>query len=69
MHINYIEWKNFNSYGNGFHRIDFDSGKAELLQLQGINGSGKCLSKKTIIKIRIENIEIYEKFKEFMKNK
>lgn len=41
MKILSVEWKNFNSYGNGFQRIDFDANKGNLSLLMGKNGSGK----------------------------
>lgn len=68
MIINKIEFKNINSYGNNIQTLEFDN-YGQLVNLQGVNGAGKCLHPNTIIEIEIEDKEIEKKFLEFLKNR
>ena len=68
MRILSVDWKNFNSYGNAVQRIDLES-KGDLYLLLGSNGYGKCLSPETEIEVEIEDLEIKEKFLEFLSKK
>ena len=63
-----IEWRNIKSYGNKLQRIDF-SDTGGLIMTIGLNGSGKCLSKKTKCKVDIDDPVVKRKFLEFLKNK
>ena len=49
MRIDYIEFKNFASYGNQQQRIDFDSQNSELFLTLGKNGHGKTTIANAII--------------------
>jgi len=41
MKLNRVEWRNFASYGNKIHSIDFDKDRANLYLVVGENGAGK----------------------------
>jgi predicted ATP-binding protein involved in virulence len=69
MKIQSIELKNFASYGNKIQRIEFDEDNAQLFLTIGKNGEGKCLSKKTLIDIHIEDVNIRKDFLKFLENK
>jgi DNA repair exonuclease SbcCD ATPase subunit len=49
MRIDYIEFKNFASYGNQRQRLDFDQDKSELFLTLGKNGDGKTTIANAII--------------------
>ena len=49
MRIDYIEFKNFASYGNQKQRLDFDQDKSELFLTLGKNGDGKTTIANAII--------------------
>ena len=49
MRIDYIEFKNFASYGNQKQRIEFDQDKSELFLTLGKNGDGKTTIANAII--------------------
>lgn len=49
MKIEYIEFKNFASYGNSTQRIDFNQEEAELILTLGKNGHGKTTIANAII--------------------
>lgn len=67
MKINTLRWKNFTSWGNAWHELDFDT-KSGLSLLCGVNGAGKCLSGDTEIEIEIEDKELYDDFIKFIEN-
>jgi DNA repair exonuclease SbcCD ATPase subunit len=49
MRIDYIEFKNFASYGNQTQRLDFEQDKSELFLTLGKNGDGKTTIANAII--------------------
>lgn len=49
MRIDYIEFKNFASYGNKKHRLDFNKESSELFLTLGKNGDGKTTIANAII--------------------
>jgi len=63
-----FSYKNILSYGNLLQTFKFKD-EAQLILVEGENGSGKCLSKDTIIEIKIDDPIVREKFIAFMKNK
>ena len=60
-----IQFKNINSYGNHWTRIDLDQGDS--VAIIGKNGGGKCLDPSTKIDIQIDDPEILKQFESFMK--
>jgi hypothetical protein len=69
MRIDYIEFKNFASYGNQIQKIEFDKKVTELFLTLGKNGEGKCLSKDTRLVVEIEDEEIKKQFLLFLSKK
>ena len=49
MRIDYIEFKNFASYGNKIQRLEFDQDQSELFLTLGKNGDGKTTIANAII--------------------
>ena len=49
MRIDYIEFKNFASYGNKVQRLEFDQYQSELFLTLGKNGDGKTTIANAII--------------------
>jgi DNA repair exonuclease SbcCD ATPase subunit len=56
MKISGWYWKNFKSYGNIEQKIEFLPDKGELILLNGFNGGGKCVDKKTIIECQFHSL-------------
>jgi predicted ATP-binding protein involved in virulence len=54
MRIKKIEWRNFSSYGNRNQEIEFEN-EANLYQILGENGSGKCFFPDTKIRIKVSD--------------
>ena len=68
MNIKKLELKNFKSFGNATQVLKFDD-DGKLIFLCGKNGSGKCISKDSVIEIESSN-EIEKKLIKFLeKNK
>ena len=63
-----LSYKNILSYGNLLQTFTFTD-EPQLILVEGENGAGKCLSKDTIIEIKIDDPILREKFIAFMKNK
>lgn len=63
-----LSYKNILSYGNLLQTFTFTD-EPQLILVEGENGAGKCLSKETIIEIKIDDPILREKFIAFMKNK
>lgn len=58
MVISEISIKNFKSYGNSPQTLKLNTEKGELILLVGGNGMGKCVDKKTLIDIDIDDLFI-----------
>lgn len=59
--------KNFLSYGNSPTVIDFDKSKSTLVA--GMNGSGKCVEKSTMIEISFLDEEVQRCWQDFLNSK
>lgn len=51
MIIKNIKIKNFKSFGNNQNEINLNTENGQLVLLQGINGSGKCLKNDSLLNI------------------
>jgi ABC-type Mn2+/Zn2+ transport system ATPase subunit len=69
MKINSVRFKNFGSYGNIPAEIDLKTEEYGLHLITGQNGAGKCVSGDTLVKLKIENLELLNLFKEFISKK
>ena len=61
MRINFIEFKNFASYGNQLQRIEFDPEQSKLFLTLGKNGDGKTTIANAIIYAlygRVEGVKL-----------
>lgn len=56
MIISEISLKNFKSFGNTEQSLKINEKNGELILLVGDNGNGKCVDKKTIIDIDIDDL-------------
>jgi ABC-type multidrug transport system ATPase subunit len=56
MIIEEIGISGFRSYGNNEQILKLNTKKGELILLMGSNGAGKCVDKKTIIDIDIDDL-------------
>jgi len=52
MKITKIEWRNFSSYGNRTQELNLGN-ESSLFQINGENGTGKCLYPDTILKVKV----------------
>jgi ABC-type sugar transport system ATPase subunit len=56
MLISELGIRGFKSYGNNEQILKLNTENGELILLVGSNGSGKCVDKKTLIEIDIDDI-------------
>jgi predicted ATP-binding protein involved in virulence len=56
MIINEISIKGYKSFGNNEQILKLNTENGELILLVGSNGNGKCVDKKTLIEIEIDDL-------------
>lgn len=66
MIINEISIKGYKSFGNNEQTLKLNTESGELILLVGSNGNGKCVDKKTLIEIEINDLSLNDDLIDFL---
>lgn len=65
--IDKVKFRNFMSYGGAWSEVDLSN--VQLTVVSATNGSGKCLDKRTNIKVRAQDERCARLLSDFMKKR
>ena len=66
MIIKEIGIRGFKSFGNNEQKLELNTEKGELILLVGENGAGKCVQKKTLIDIDIDDLVVTDELMKYL---